>query len=271
MPLDSTYGSTPAAQGSMPSYSFRSTDSGQGNWNTGGELTGTGSLASGIEPIGARDSRGHLINDSPAIVRPVVTPPPIVPLRPVTALPITPRPAVYPTHDSVSNLQNYLAGVAHARAGNFPGQPSSYAGSTHYQTSGPRSGKFRGGDASVNYGGDRYGATFGDRPSGDRPAGEMGGGGGGGWRKGGNVDKPSVLKRIMARTKPKMAIDPSARATKKSSPVPARKPLSKVTQRVTNRKAPTKTPWKRGGSRPAFAKGGAVEKFMARYPNFKLA
>lgn len=94
--------------------------------------------------------------------------------------------------------------------------PSGVNGSTHYKTSGPESGSFRGGGS----------ARF---------------------RKGGNVDKPSVLKRIMARNK-----------EKKSSAV-------EVTQRVT------KTPWKKAAKIPAFAKGGAVEKFMTRYPNFKLA
>lgn len=261
-------------------YTFSRTPEGKlGNWNTGGRAEYTGSMSRGLTPIGARRTAVPVgPQGNPRMVLPVVRPPipPVQPPVPMVQPPVQPvaqRPVGYPPVDSVSRLQNYLQEVAHVRNvnQNFPGQPATYAGSTHYKTSDPASGSFKKGDPSVNYGNDQYGSSIGGAPAGNRPGGERGGGGGGLWKRGGNVDRPSVLKQIQARSKRTQAIDTSRPATKKAGPAPARKPLSKVTQRVTNKKPPTKTPWKRGTTTPAFAKGGAVEKFMARYPNFKLA
>lgn len=194
----------------------------QGNWNTGGKITGYGNMENGIKQVSAIPAPPRAIQpirQMPRVI-PRVKPLPLV-QTPVAQVP----PVVAPTQNMNVPGVTYGAPTGVKYQDHLPGYTDSSVGG------------YMGVDPSNNYGNDRYGTKFGDTQHGSNT------GGGGGWAKGGNVDKPSILKQILARNKPKAAI----------------------TQRVTRKK----TPWKKG-SKPAFAKGGAVEKFMARYPRFKL-
>ena len=217
-----------------------------GNWNTGGAPVGFGSVGAGITPLGPQRT-----------IRPAMAPParqpirPIRPIRPVTAIPVPPQ--VYPPVSGPPTRVDLNPATLEPWSG-APGITSQYQDPRRQSSPGGGSQDIGGGVTSISQS---------PGPGSSRSKGS--------YARGGNVQRPSILQQIMARSKPKQAIDAPATATKKAGPAPAKKPLSKVTQRVTNKKPPTKTPWKRGAITPAFAKGGAVEKFMARYPNFKLA
>lgn len=225
--------------GGNSNYGFRGTKTGQGNWNTGGQLKGYGNIDRGITPVGRQaiptQPTGRAtqpIQRPPVQTPPVQYPPVSGPPTRVDLNPATLAPWTGVGLDPLAKFRN--------PNGNYPAQ---------YNGGGPGRSFNSRKDQS------RHPGMGGNGPAG-RSGGGWGGGGGGGWAKGGNVDKPSILKQILARSK-----------GQQKSAIPAGG--KKVTQKVTSKK----TPWKKPAAapaKPAFAKGGAVEKFMAKYPNFKL-
>lgn len=172
--------------GSGANYTFsryQSNPGVQGNWNTGGRVSGFGSLAGGISPVGGQPSFGGLKNGNNA--RPAV--PAVPPMVQPAAAPVNwgplpseltdwpGRPGAVPGLGPPVNW-----GPLPSEQTDWPGRPGTVPGSTHYKT--PARGAFRGN----GYGNDQFGRSLGGLGPANRgqqrgTGGGYGGGGGGGW------------------------------------------------------------------------------------------
>lgn len=180
----------PANRGSAagPSYNFRQTSTGQGNWNTGGALTGTGSFERGISPVGQPDTNrmGQLISRRTAVPIPVPKPlmaaPPEIPPAPAYPQPGTVTdvfgPSVRLDPGVIAQMLkslNQQVQPASAPPSNFPARPG---------VSPMAPGLNRMPLRDNRYGNDQYGRTFSGGPrnsGGGSSGGGFGGGGGGGF------------------------------------------------------------------------------------------
>lgn len=185
----------------MANYTFSKTASGQGNWNTGGSVTGHGSLSNGIQGVSPRYNVAPSTGSSSGVNWKPPRPryagqPRSVPVRPrFPGSPQAPPPS-YGTGGYGSALQDYLNQVG-TTTGQTPfgykDYPSRTApspigqGSTHYPTSNyPPAGQMTI-SPSGNYGNDMYGTSFGSANDRNRAMQRgrsgmgYGGGGGGGY------------------------------------------------------------------------------------------
>lgn len=170
-------------QRSGPNYTFRNYRSNpniRGNWNTGGDVVGFGSLDGGIRGVG--QSRAPMGTPQPAAspIQPMVPPP----LPPMVQAPV-PQPGQVtdyfsqPVRMDPGILAQMLRGIKPQPAGGIPSTfPARPGATTRMGTA----------DPSDNYGNDMFGNAYGGGNlgqrrglGGGRNGGGFGGGGGGGW------------------------------------------------------------------------------------------
>lgn len=253
-------------------YNYSGTQSGQGNWNTGGAPTGSGSLQYGI--VGVKPQYNVAPNTagmSPAQAAAVmaqyqtrlaaqgqrnpgaipggqaiptaIPPPPLVPLRPRPRYlpPMVQPPAAYPPVPGAipqippsSFIQTYPN-----EYNNPAGQGSGFKSLSPAPQPAPPTG-------STHYKNQ-------DFPSLQTPGttgGGSGGGGGSGYARGGEVKRGY---------RPLFGGFRRGKAKAKAKSGKAREVASKGRVKKTEKQPVQK-----------FARGGAVEKFMAKYPEFRL-
>ena len=261
-------------------YNYSSTSSGQGNWNTGGSNTGTGSMAQGI--IGKNQDYGGIYNVAPTKV----------------ANPTQNAIVQKQWQDKVNAARKGSGGVAPAGGGGGGGQPTgnhfwhrpaipvgevippinsgtgnwltrpgfnrdyfnnvgSYPG---YHPGSPNNTDINknGPQATVN-------STMHQTPAGNQNLGN-------GWDSrlyaGGGPVKPSGYKPMFGGFKaPKLGKGPKALKQKTSKAIKVSGRAKDIIAKVKAKKKPALN---LSPAVPKFAKGGAVEKFLQKYPDFKL-